>query len=217
MRSFGCRQHLRFCGCSTAGSMHFADASPAPCPLPSSALYENPFESEAAEAVYNGTESWRDEVCGIGDSWQLCTAGGNIRAISNWLAPAGAFCGDFCTRSHAVNSAAAYPAAARSTPFASPTQLVPLTQLMLEPPSDVVYTQDPAQPCPQGWFYFWLYTCAPAHTAPLIIMRQLVPALTARRAAEHGACLPAMPPPAMYALTWPGRQLLACPPSTVSI
>lgn len=29
-------------------------------------------------------------------------------------------------------------------------QLVPLTQLLLEPPADVVYAKEPAKPCPQG-------------------------------------------------------------------
>ncbi|PRW61087.1 hypothetical protein C2E21_0662 [Chlorella sorokiniana] len=42
-------------------------------------------------------------------------------------------------------------------------ELVPLTQLMLEPPSDVVYAREPPQPCPEGTFSFWT-KCYPCST-----------------------------------------------------
>lgn len=124
------------------------------------ALYENPFETSDAATIYNQTESWRDEV-----RWLPPLIAAN--PLGAYMQRAGRRRGS-CLRAlqmresdtHVERPADLPPLqdlhaqlllSASPCPFPTPIlQLVPLTQLLLEPPADVVYAREPAKPCPQG-------------------------------------------------------------------
>lgn len=67
-------------------------------------------------------------------------------------------------------------------------ELVPLTQLLLEPPADVVYAREPAKPCPQGSYALW-FKCFPCSRNLPNCGKQCRACLSGRACHKGASCL----------------------------